>query len=261
MRLTGVLLFCVVAATAGEDLTRREASGWAGFKKGTQVRYKRTVKHAGGAPRILTTTARLIEIGEKELKIELVNRQDGHEQRTEATLPRTGLAGSGEKVVKVEDLGVEVVKAAGQTFTCTKKRTTIRGSRTTKTERTGKDPREVKKTTEGTADRVITEWIADKPKVLVKSVEISTWPDNSPPLETEETLLVSLDDRRKVGEREIRCLLYKKEQIEGEVRTSQAELAYSRVVPGGVVWAKNEILEQGRVIATEIVRCESFDVK
>jgi hypothetical protein len=232
--LPALLALLALSVSAGETLLPREGSGWDGFGVGAWVRLKTTRIPKGRVPSVTITKMRLLKATDKTLTLESSSRNPiGMETKKELSLPRRGEAAAGEKA-KTETLDSGRVFATGKSFLCTKTRTTITGP-------SGK--------------RVVTEWRSTEPRVRVKRVE-ETYDAEGKLSERFSIVLTSLDVRRKIGKREVRCLAYstlrKAEDLE-----QRGKALVSRDVPGDTVRMDTDILRKGLVIFT--IRVEALD--
>lgn len=237
MRVCALLFLAALAGA--EDLRPRPGSGWAGFRAGTWVRIKRTATLKGRVPKVAIWTHNLRKVGERLLTLETVSKNAlGMEQKQSQELPRAGEAGPGEKQ-KVEKLKNEAVVAAGKRLDCLRRRTTVTGPR-------GK--------------RVITVWTASVPQVSAKRVEAHY--DAAGKLVYRLTkLLSSLNEKRQVGSRTIRCVKYKLRisYQNGDVATGVA--LTSRAVPGGLVWMEEETLRGTEKVLTSRTELLALETK
>lgn len=237
MRKLGVLLLLAAAAFA-VDLTPREGQGWSGFKAGTWLRLKRTVIQPG---RMLTPTVTRFTLAKADEKtLTLVIKAEnalGMEEDTRRTVPARGEADAGEQE-RVEELEGEVLAVAGKELACAVHRFTITGP-------AGK--------------RVVTKWIGGEPRVLAKRVT-TTYGADGKEAGQETMLLKSSAEERPVGARTLPCLKYETSRKDGGLDWA-GEAYLCREVPGGVVWAEDEVKRDGMLVFTMRVEAIEFEAK
>ncbi|MHC4548061.1 MAG: hypothetical protein ACYTEZ_04720 [Planctomycetota bacterium] len=238
MRAAGALLFLAAAGLA-TDLRPRAGGGWSGFRPGSWVRMRRTAILKGRAPSVTVWTQTLVKASDKLLTLETVSRNAlGMERNDTLQVPVAGEAGAGERQ-KVQRLKNEVVLAAGKRYDCARTRTTITGPR-------GK--------------RVVTLWTAPRPQVWAKRSE--EYYDPAGKLAYRTTwLLSSLDERRRVGSRTVRCVKYKTRLDYADGREERGEAFASRDVPGSTVWMETQTYRGTETVLTMRVELLAFQVK
>lgn len=239
MRIAAILLSLATVAAAGENLLPREGSGWWGFAVGARVKTKQTFITARGAPSVTVTETKLVEVGKATItySYETKTALGVDNQKGKTTVPAHGEAGAGEKSSESKP-GKEDVVACGRTFPCTRRTFTITGP---------------------TEKRVVTNWEAADPKVRVKRTEVY-YDKAGRQTQQFSMLLTSLDEKQKVGGREIRCLKYSTLRIAGPIEQKGTALL-NRDVPGGTVRWDIEVFQDGVKATTVRVEVLEFESK
>jgi len=239
MRAVAILLVLFGTAAAQENLLPREGSGWLGFAVGSRVKTKQTFITARGSPSVTLTETTLVEATKTTItySYETKTALGVDNQSERRVLPAHGEADTGEKAVDGAPKKAEV-QACGQTFPCTVRTTTITGP-------TGK--------------RVVTNWEASDPKVRVKRTEVN-YDKEGKQTQTFSMLLTSLDEKKKVSGKEIRCLKYRTLRIAGPIEQKGTALL-SRDVPGGIVQWDLEFLQDGVKATTARIEVLAFTAK
>jgi hypothetical protein len=239
MRVIALFLLLVAAvAAAGENRLPREGSGWTGFKPGSWVKLKTTYIPEGRVPAVTLTLMKLLAADENELTLQISTRNALKAQETrKSVLPSRGEAMKGEQA-KVEKLEPEPVYACGRLMPCQRTRTSVRGP---------------------AGRRVVTDWVASDPRVRVKRTVVHHDPAGKV-VQRESMVLSSLDERRRIGIREVRCLAYTTVRRFGE--QEQRGTAYvSRDVPGDTVRIDAEAFSKGKRLMTIRVEVLDYEAK
>jgi hypothetical protein len=213
MRTVAILLALATVAGAGENLLPREGSGWTGFEPDSRVKLKQTVIASRGAPSVTITEMRLVDSGKSKLcySVKTKTALGVDNQSNLIYVPKSGEANLEEKVTESKPETVEI-EAGGKTFRCTKRSFTMSSP-------TGK--------------RVVTNWESAEPQVRIKRTELQFDPKGKQ-TQSFSMLLKSLDEKRKVSGKEIRCLEYNTLLVAGKMEQTGTALL-SREVPGGTV--------------------------
>ena len=240
--LAFVCLLCVLGS-AETNLLPRAGSGWSGFKKGSSVRMKLVQIPTGQNARVTIWTTTMKEVGSDFLTLSTVAKNVvGMEQKQETKVPRKGEAGPGEKET-IEKLGEEILLVGRKRMKCSRVRRKIRSAN---------------------GRRIITDWFAADPKVRAKR-EMTVYDKEGNLTQSVTMLLNSLNERRTVAGKPVRCLRYRyllRQKIAGRKDMQEIGTVYtSREVPGNDVYMDTKVHQGGRVIMEKRVIALAFEAK
>ncbi len=231
------LLFAATARSAGKELRPRPAGGWEGFGKGSQVKLKLINAHVGKVPHVTIMEGVITGIKKSTLKVKWTTRNIALTRSQDQVLNRTGLAQPGETAKSGKPVD-DMVRVGKRDVLCIKKRTVVTGP-------AGK--------------RAITEWIAKKPRVVVRLV--TTLTKKGKAIQTETFHLTKLNAKRTVAERVVVCRQYKVTRKYPGGGVEKGEAFLSRDVPGGTVLIETVLTEKGKDVRTQRISCMAFTVK
>ena len=239
MRIVAILLVLATVAGAGENLLPREGQGWTGFAPDSRVKLKQTVVASRGAPSVTITEMRLVDSGRSKLSYSVKTKTalgvDNQSDRVH--VPKHGEANLEEKVAASEPKKAEI-EACGKTFDCTRRTFTM---------------------TSPQGKRVVTNWETTEPRLRVKRTEVH-YDAKGKQTQSFSMLLKSLDEKRKVRGKEIRCLEYDTLLIAGKME-QKGTAPLSRDVPGGTVRMDFDRLIDGVKQLTVRIELLSFKAK
>ena len=238
LRCGMLLLLSSLVIAAPRDLRPRQGAGWNGFRKGSWVTMKLTSAWPNRVPSVQTQTTQLKQAGKTSLKLERTTKSPLLEDRSESwTTPISGEAAIHEKA-SIKKLTDEKVRAVGREWDCTKREITL-------TSKTGK--------------RVVMEWTAKNPLLLIKRIE-RIYDAGNKQLSVRSVNLRKMPEKRIVAERSIECIAYRSLFKSGKVENRENSWQ-SRDIPGGLVSLELKQFNGGKLIVTYEMKALRFGVK